>query len=58
MAQSLERSRERLAEYFGILAENLEDGRHSDDWLDVLEEAVDLAHKVVEMEDAEDGEEG
>lgn len=56
MAQSLARSRERLAEYFNVLAEHLENGDHSDDWLDVLEEATGLANKIIDLEDTEEGE--
>lgn len=58
MTMTIKRARERLAEYFNILAENLENGDHSDEWLDVFEEASQLVNQLQDMEDAEEGGDG
>lgn len=52
---TLKTLQERLAEHFKILAEQLEDEEHSDEWLDVFEEAGKLVNRILEMEDEEEG---
>jgi hypothetical protein len=48
---TLERKQEILAEHFRLLADALDEGEHSDKWLDVFEEATQIVNQVLDLED-------
>lgn len=56
MAKSIKHARETLAEHFRLLADDLEEEKHSDEWLDLYEETARLVNQLLDMEEEEDEE--
>ena len=56
MAKTLAGQREKAAELFRLIADDLDEGENSDEWLDAFEEACGHVNNICELESKEEEE--